>query len=355
MNHTFISALFSCFLACAAHCTAQAATDQELAKKFSPAAWAAQRQYADIAVTSVGEGAHRAYVFRPDANHLSNLPLVIFLHGWRGTNPKNFGSLIDLIVRRGAVVIYPVYQEEGDKTSPQLVAGNAAASVKAALAMLEQNHPGLTDTNKTLYWGFSMGASIALNFVLNPHNAGLPAPRALILVAPGEPHHVVHGEKAAPIAGRLENLPAELPVFIVSGAADTSIGVPTAQAWTARLCHLPSTHRKLLLLPSDANNGNRISAGHGSPGAPDSRFDFPDATAVVPARITGRDDFEPSGSLNQLDFYGYWRITMTLLDYVAGGSYPAELFTSASAVNRFLGLWPSGAPYAYATEEDPCK
>ncbi len=340
---------------CAVHAANLTTKSQELANKYSPAAWAAQRKYADIAVTSVGEGAKRAYVFRPDEKNLSNLPLVLFMHGWRGTSPKNFGSLIDLLVRRGAVVIYPVYQEEGDKTSPQLVTDYAATSIRAALAMLDLSHPGLVDKNKTLYWGFSMGASISLNFALNQQKSGIPAPRALVLVAPGEPHHVARGAEAVPIAGRIENLWADLPVFIVSGAADTSIGVPTAKAWTARLCHLPRSHRNLLLLPSDTDNGNRISAGHGSPGAPDSRFDFPNANAAIPARIAAREGFESSGSLNQLDFYGYWRITMALFDYVAGGPYPTELFTPQSVENSFLGLWPNGAPYASAIEEDPCK
>ena len=159
--------LFLCVSSCAVLAANHITKNQELANKFSPAAWAAQRKYADIAVTSVGEGAKRAYVFRPDEKNLSNLPLVLFMHGWRGTSPKNFGSLIDLLVRRGAVVIYPVYQEEGDKTSPQRITDYAATSIKAALAKLDLSHPGLVDKNKTLYWGFSMGASISLNFALN--------------------------------------------------------------------------------------------------------------------------------------------------------------------------------------------
>ena len=355
INIRLLLSLFLCVSSCQIYAGNPAIKDQELANKYSAATWSSQRKYGDIAVSSVGEGAKRAYIFRPDVKDLSNLPLVLFMHGWRGTSPKNFGSLIDLIVRRGAVVIYPVYQEEGDKTSPQLVTAYAAASIKAGLHMLDQSYPGLVDKNKTLYWGFSMGASIALNFALHQQTSGLPSPRALVLVAPGEPPHVARGADAAPIVGRIENLPADLPVFLVSGAADTSIGVPTAKAWAARLCHLPRSRRNFLLLPSDTDNGNRISAGHGSPGAPDTRFDFPDATTATPMRIAAREGFESSGSLNQLDFYGYWRITMTLFDYVAGGPFPSELFSPHSAENSFLGLWPSGNHFASAIEEDPCK
>ena len=95
--------------------------EQTLLKQSSPAAWEARRQYRDIAVDTVGSGETRAYVFRPEARSLNGLPLVLFMHGWHGTNPKNFGGLIDLLVRSGAVVIYPVYQAEGEKTSPQKI------------------------------------------------------------------------------------------------------------------------------------------------------------------------------------------------------------------------------------------
>lgn len=329
--------------------------EQSLLKQYSPAAWEARRRFLDIAVDSVGVGETRAYVFRPEARSLTGLPLVLFMHGWQGTNPKNFGSLIDLLVRIGAVVIYPVYQAEGEKTSPQKITANAALGVRAAIDLLRQSQPDLIDERKTLYWGFSIGAAIATQFATRYAELGLPAPQAMILVAPGDAYHVVRGSESAPIVARLESIPHTLPIFLVSGAADTTIGVPTARAWATRLCHMPRSHRNLLWLPSHTDAEQQISSAHGSPGAPDSRFDFPDVEAMVPQRILGRDGFEASGSLNLLDFYGYWRITMEMFDYVAGGAYPTALFTPKAAANRFLGVWPSGKPYAPAIEEDVCQ
>jgi len=98
----------------------------------------------------------------------------------------------------------------------------------------------------------------------------------------------------------------------------------------------------------------RIQAGHGSPGAPDSRYDFPDSRARVPTRIAGRNEFEASASLNLLDYYGYWRLATRLLDWVNGQPYPDEIFNRTNADNHFLGLWPSGKPYAEAFSENPC-
>ncbi len=334
---------------------AQARPDpQELAARHAPQQWQAARKYPSVRVFTVGDGPARVYVFMPDSPQAKSLPLVLFHHGWMGMNPRNFGGLIDLMVRRGAVVFYPVYQD-GEDTPPQAVSELAAQANAQALRDVQQHFPGLVDSTKTLYWGFSMGAGISLNLALEPQRHGLPAPRALLLVAPGDAPHVATGERAASILPRVERLPRNLPTLIVTGAADTAIGVPTARALAARLCHLPPSRRNLLLFPSDTDGESRITAGHGSPGAPDSRYDFPDARATVGPLIAGREDFEASTSLNLLDFYGYWRVTMRLLDHVDGGRFPAELFSRTDPENRFLGLWPSGRPYAQAQIEDHCR
>lgn len=320
---------------------------------FSPAYWQAQRRFGDVEVMTVGNGPERAYIFKPADDTARKLPLVIFNHGWLGMNPKNFGGLIDLLVRRGAVVIYPVYQD-GERTAPQDITANAARAARQALAALDALHPGLADHSQTLYWGFSMGATISLNIALAPDHMGLPAARALMLVAPGDAPHVARGERARSIIGPVATLDPGLPVLITSGSADTGIGLPTARAIAAQLCRTPPERRNLILLPSDSDEGRKVSAGHGSPGAPDSRYDFPDPFGAAPVLIRAREDFEASASLNQLDFYGYWRMSLSLLDYVAGGPFPQQLFSRSARENRWLGSWPSGKPYAEAIIEDPC-
>lgn len=326
------------------------ASASKLAAQHSPQAYLAQMSHREVTLTAVGEGVERAYVFMPQKPSAKAVPLIFFHHGWLGMNPKNFGSLIDLLVRRGAVLVYPVYQE-GNRTSPQSVTALAARANAAALAFLRKHHPGLADENRTFYAGYSMGAAISVNLALDPKSHGLPPPRALFLMAPGNAHHVSKGEDGKDIYGPVEMLPADLPTLVVTGAADTSIGVPTAQTLAARLCGLK--HRGVLFLPSDSHGGAGIKAGHGSPGAPDSRYDFPDSRAGVPAALPSRSEFEPSGSLNLLDYYGYWRLATALMEYVAGGNLPETLF-SDSPENRYLGAWPDGTPYKEARFEDVC-
>ncbi|OQX09659.1 MAG: hypothetical protein BWK76_21920 [Desulfobulbaceae bacterium A2] len=324
----------------------------DLATRFSPEAYLARQRHAEVRVLAVGEGADRAYAFIPAAPHPGRAPLVLFLHGWLGVSPKNFGALIDHLVLRGAVVIYPVYQTP-PQTQPRQVTDLAAGATRAALAAVEASYPSLVDRGKVLYYGYSMGAAIAINLARAPARHGMPPPQVLVLVAPGDAHHVAHGPEGASIIGDPGDLPADLPVVLMTGAADTSIGVATARALAPRLCHGRTDRRTLLVFPSDERGDVRVKSGHGSPGAPDSRYDFRDASAPVPACIPARDGFEPSASLNTLDFAGYWKVVSGMLDWVESGRYPSEVFGTGAEVH-FLGLWPDGTPYKPALVEDVC-
>lgn len=322
---------------------------------YSPLSYLATRTYHEIRVETVGTGPARAYIFIPSQPAASKLPLILFHHGWLGMNPKNFGGLIDMLVRRGNILIYPVYQD-GQDTAPQLITELAGKADAAALRLIDTKYPGLADMDRIFYMGYSMGAAISLNLAIQPQRFALPAPRALMLMAPGDAYHVAHGDLGKSIIGPVELLPANLPVAIVAGQSDTGIGLPTARLLASRMCHLPQNHHILITLPSSRHGKHRILAGHGSPGSPDSRYDFPDSRRAVAKSIQWKDQFEQSASLNVLDYYGYWRIATNLADWAGGKTaFPSELFDARSRANHFLGNWPDGTPYPQATVEDPCS
>ncbi len=324
----------------------------ELAARYDPKAYLSQEKHAVVHVLTVNEGAKRAYAFVPDSPRPSGAPVIFFHHGWLGVSPKNYGALIDFLVRRGAVVIYPVYQDI-PQTMPREVTSLAAAADKEALTAVDHDYPGLIDHNKVMYYGYSMGAAISLNLALAPERYGLPAPRALALMAPGDAKHVVRGPEAASIIGDVSKLPPELAVAVVAGSADTSIGLPTAHELARRMCQLRRDRRTLLIFPSDESGGRHVKAGHSSPGSPDSRYDFPDSRAKVEDSIPPRPDFESSDSLNFLDFAGYWKVVTGLLDWIVSGRYPDDVFGRNAAVS-FLGQWPDGTPFKPAVIEEPC-
>ncbi|MFC5742664.1 alpha/beta hydrolase [Dyella tabacisoli] len=344
---------------------AQDELDAKLEARFGPQALQQRHAHAAVDVLTLGDGAQRVYVFIPTQPALhGNVPMVFLHHGWQGMNPKNFGGLIDHLARSGQVVIYPVYQESA-QTSPQIVTLAAAQADRRALTALAEQRELTPDPTRVLYYGYSMGAAISLNLALDYQRYQLPAPRALVLAAPGDAYHVVHGDEGRSIIGAVEKLPAELPVAILTGAADTSIGLPTARTLAARLCGIRADRRVLMVLPSDENNGKKVLAGHGSPGAPDSRYDFPltkrtpaganEPNRAIPTHIPGRSDFEPSASLNQLDFYGYWKVIDAMTDSLRDGKLPDAVFGNGTPEQLYLGRWPDGSEYTPIKLEQPCS
>lgn len=328
--------------------------NDDLEARFGPQALLARQHHAAVDVLTVGNGADRVYVFVPTQPALhGKVPLVLLHHGWQGMNPLNFGALIDHLARSGQVVIYPVYQLSAD-TSPQVVTQNAAQADRRGIDALERQRGLRPDLQRVLYVGYSMGAAISLNLALDPVRYALPAPRALVLEAPGDAYHVAHGDDARSIIGEVEKLPADLPVAILTGSADTSIGLPTARKLAARLCQIRADRRVLMVLPSDEHAGKTVHAAHGSPGAPDSRYDFALKRNDIPTQIPARDGFEPSASLNQLDFYGYWKVIDTMVDSLPERSLPDAVFGNGTAAQRYLGVWPDGTPYAAASVETLC-
>jgi dienelactone hydrolase len=324
---------------------------------------AARQTHAAVELVALGEGMHRVYIFLPaQPSLIGKAPVVFFEHGWQGTNPKNYGALIDHLAREGNIVIYPVYQEDND-TSPQIVTAAAAEAERTALAELQRRGMEI-DPQRVVYFGYSMGTAIALNLAVHAEAEHLPTAQALIFAAPGDAYHVAKGALAKSIWPNLKELPATLPIAILTGQDDIAIGLPTGRKLAAALCNVTKPDRRvLLILPADAHAGSRTSSGHGAPGAPDSRYDMELTTprASLPKTIAGRTGFEISTSLNQLDFFGFWRALDSVIDSLAtapsnSSRYvpPAEVFASGTPAQTYLGTWADGTPYKPAQIENPC-
>src|SRR5437879_2664552 len=67
--------------------------------------------YTKVSAEMHGEGVKAYWVFEPVGVEAGKkLPLVIFNHGWSAIQPMPYGAWIDHIVKRGNIVVYPVYQ-----------------------------------------------------------------------------------------------------------------------------------------------------------------------------------------------------------------------------------------------------
>ncbi len=330
------------------------AQNAALEDRFGIAALQARQTHNAVEVLKDGEGANRVYIFLPKQPALSGrVPVVFFHHGWQGMNPVNFGALIDHLVLQGQVVIYPVYQQSGE-TSPQVVLENATAADRSAITLLESLHLQV-DPARVLYVGYSMGASISLDIAISPDEYGLPAPRALILLAPGDASAVATGAQARSIIGDLSQLPRTLPIAVMTGEEDTSIGLPTARRIFKRLCRIRADRRVLMVLPGDSEGGAIVHSQHGSPGAPDPRYDFPLEDENFPRIFLRQPSFAASPSLNQLDVYGFWKVIDALVTSLPAGTLPREVFGHGDAAQTYLGAWPDGRPFKLIKIETPCQ
>lgn len=338
-------------LACAS--PALAAQPPHRQTDFKPESYKQQEQYKTIQMLTVGDGAERAYAFFPADPSARQLPLVIFLHGWMGTNPKNYGALIDHLVRRGSVVVYPVYQVDG-QTAPQAITATAAESVARTLGQLKAEQPDLIDPQKTMYYGFSMGASMSINFAAQPEKYKLPVAKSMVLAAPGDAKHVAHGPLSASIVTTsIAKVPLNTPIVLLSGQDDKTIGMPTAVAYWNAIC-AQRRQRTLITWPSGKTAQESISSAHGAPGAPDERYDFPSITEPVPlTSIEQLADFPDSKSINNLDFHGQWKVVTGLLDALHSGHSPDWIFTDKRLMAD-LGHFKNGEPYPSASIEQAC-
>ena len=69
-----------------------------------------QAPHSAVIKNRYGKGGTEYWIYEPDKPKPTQAPVVIFLHGWGGTNPLYYGAWIDHIVKRGNIVVFPRYQ-----------------------------------------------------------------------------------------------------------------------------------------------------------------------------------------------------------------------------------------------------
>src|SRR6185369_8585264 len=108
-----------------------------------------------------GKGGTEYWIYEPDKPKPRQAPVVIFLHGWGGTNPLYYGAWIDHIVKRGNIVVFPRYQTNVLTRREDFIP-NTLAAVKDAFERL-QSEPGHVrpDLNKVAAVGHSLGGILS--------------------------------------------------------------------------------------------------------------------------------------------------------------------------------------------------
>ena len=238
--------------------------------------------------------------------------MVVFLHGWGATNPRPYRPWIDHLVKRGNLVVYPVYQD-GMLYPIAPMMSNAAAAVRDALARLDRA-PVRDERERLAIVGHSLGAAMGASLAASYQAEGLPSARAVMCVQPGKTWS--RARRAAIELADLSRIPASTLLLTVAGEDDR-----IAQDVDARKIFLNAT----AVPPANKNFITVLSDRHGDP-------------ALV------ADHFSPSGhKVDALDYYGYWKLFDALYSAAFYGT-DRRYALGDTPEQRYMGVWSDGVP-----------
>lgn len=270
------------------------------------------------------------YLFEPTGPRPRSAPVVVFLHGYSVDNPRNYAGWITHLVRKGNIVIYPIYQS-GFSAQQEDFAENAVAGVQNAFAKLQGPNHVRHDGSPLVVIGHSLGAVLGAYFAAEVEQRGLPPVGALMLANAAESELF-----DVDFISRIDfsAIHPELRLLAVVGDQDQLSSSGAATAIIDGLNHVPAENKVLLELFSDKHGIPELAADHSAPGSWHARprsFDIRESTSRIDA----------------LDFYGYWKWADALVDLIARGEN-AEYAFGNTFEQTFMGFWSDGKPVAPA-------
>jgi len=305
-----------------------------------------------------GSGARAYWLFEPAAPRPAQAPLLVFLHGWSGMQPRIYGAWIEHLVKRGSIVVFPLYQDSL-RTPVAEFTPNAAAAVKDAIHRL-QTEPGHVQPrlDKFALAGHSMGGVVAANLAARWEADGLPRPRAIMAVQPGKTW-----AQSKAVAVQLEDLsriPAGTLLLAVTGDRDTLARDVDAKRIFRESTRIPFQDKNYVTLVSDGHGQPALTADHFAPVAPDAALapDTPDTSPNGRGAETGpfrrrlrerlqerraerSDGAAASRGVDALDWYGTWKLLDGLTDAAFFGKNRRYALGNTPE-QRFMGRWSDG-------------
>lgn len=316
-----------------------------------------------------GKGSSEHWFFTPAMPVPKTAPVVVFLHGWGAVSPDPYRAWIDHIVKRGNIVVFPLYQPAPTTPVGQFTP-NAIGAVSSAMAYLRSNtSPLAPDLKRFAVVGHSMGGVVAANIAALAQASGLPDVRALMSVQPGRTRMVAR-RFAAPLED-LSRIPAQTLLLTVAGDQDRIARDGDARRIYIEATRVSPQNKNLVLVMSDTYGSPPLEAHHFSPlaraGPPAPALSNGRNISAArermlergaargdrlpdPTRAGAIDDDEPPdvsattvAAPDALDFYGYWKLFDGLTDAAFYGLNRAYALGNTPE-QRYMGVWSDGRP-----------
>lgn len=227
--------------------------------------------HASVTKNRYDSGSREYWIYEPVDPRPRQAPVIVFLHGWSGTNPAAYGAWLDHLVRRGNIVIFPRYQ--ANLLSPiSEFTENAIGAIKSAIDRLKTESGHVRpDLQKFAVVGHSMGGLLTANVAALAEKSGLPKVRAMMPVEPGRTSNPM-GMFQLELTD-LSQIPADTLLLSVAGDNDLITGDHDAKRIFYESTKVGLDNKDFVTLVSDDHGEPVLSATHFAPTGVDSRYD----------------------------------------------------------------------------------
>jgi dienelactone hydrolase len=315
----------------------------------------------DVVKRAVGLPGRQSFVFHRADTGAEKRPVVIFLHAWGATNPAIYGGWIDHLARKGALVVFPRFQEP-NRTRPPSAMPGMMASLTEAFAQLASDAAARPDTSRVVVVGHLAGAALAANYAASAEGENLPVPRLIFGVTPGG---IASDAKSRGILlSDLSKVPGSTLLATMIGDREHLPSDRAARRLHRETTQIPGNRKIFVRILSDDHGFPSLSATLASPGSLNDAYDgakipLPpeptrDPKAPKPRQERWSADMALTGEqtilvaqLNQnatdtLDQWGYWKT----LDFAMATAFADSDFAALRKDGAFfdMGRWSDGWP-----------
>lgn len=277
-------------------------------------------------------GEEMAYwVFEPSRPTPESAPLVVFLHGWGGGSPAKYGAWFDHLVRRGHIVVFPIYQgsmqpwaRPWNRTSPTKMLDNVVSTVKDAIQRLGTGGHVRPDLLRFAVAGCSLGGALTTQLAAVAGQRALPIPKAIMPMVPGRG---LWARTPLPTVN-LQRIPSSILMVVVVCEDDLSARDFEGKAIFRATPQIPAENKNYVVMLTDRHGTPSLVANHNSPAAGN------------PAYGMGERDLTPPDARQ---YYGYWKLFDGLIDAAFHGRH-RQYALGDTPEQRFMGVWSDGVP-----------
>ena len=306
-------------------------------------------QYNNVLVSEYGRDEHKYYIFEPDNYEDRYAPLIAFIHGWGATGPHVYRLWIDHLVKKGNIVVYPVYQKA--ITGPDYYTFFAANAIKDAITKLYIGYKHIKpNINNFGIIGHSAGGIIAANLAtMSTNDITMPRAKFVLSVEPGistmPPERVRNNREnintytIIPLYD-LREIRGETFLVTIVGGEDNNVFDYDAKRIYNGTSNIPLNNKDYIIMHSDYYSNPPLIADHYAPLALQAGSN-PLLEATLKRRNPALyEQLTSRAAADALDFFCLWKLSDILID-MAFYNRNFEYF-NGSHLESYMGVWSDG-------------